>query len=108
MADLEHKKTYLKHFGYSEADTPLCECCGAPAVDIHHIEARGMGSKQTTRQGLYIHSIDNLMGLCRNCHQLYGDVSDVRPLLQELHALHMRHYRKTGYRPYEQQDHASR
>ena len=29
--------------GYDETDFIPCEVCGAQAIDIHHIEARGMG-----------------------------------------------------------------
>lgn len=38
-----HTKIYFKHFGLTVADNPLCEVCGAIAVDIHHIDARGIG-----------------------------------------------------------------
>ena len=29
--------------GYDETDFIPCEVCGGQAIDIHHIEARGMG-----------------------------------------------------------------
>jgi len=50
---------YLKYFGYREQDVPLCEICGQPAVDIHHIKYRSQGGKD---------EISNLVALCRNCH----------------------------------------
>jgi len=55
-----HTKVYLNHFGYTGEDFIPCETCGARAVDIHHIEARGMGG---TKKG---DTIDNLMALCRD------------------------------------------
>lgn len=36
-------KVYMDYFGYSEGDFIPSELSGLPAVDIHHIEARGMG-----------------------------------------------------------------
>jgi hypothetical protein len=38
-----HTKIYFKHFGYDTSDTIYCEVCNAVAVDLHHIEAKGMG-----------------------------------------------------------------
>lgn len=74
-----HTKIYLKFFGYTIADCILCEVCGAKAVDIHHVEARGMGgSKEADR-------IENLMALCRNCHVELGDK---RAWLEYLKAIH--------------------
>ena len=39
----KHTKVYLKHFGFDSSDFIPCETCGSKAVDIHHIDARGMG-----------------------------------------------------------------
>jgi hypothetical protein len=43
----KHTKIYLDHYGYDETDFIPCEICGAKAVDIHHIEAKGMGGSKT-------------------------------------------------------------
>ena len=58
----KHTKIYTQFFGIGEQDTPLCEMCGSPAVDVLHIEPRGMGGSKTKDY------IENLVGLCRNCH----------------------------------------
>jgi 5-methylcytosine-specific restriction endonuclease McrA len=63
----KHTKIYLDYFGYGLDDFIPCESCGTKAVDIHHIEARGMGG--TTDKD----TIDNLMALCRYCHVVMGD-----------------------------------
>ena len=62
-----HVKAYLKHYGYTVADFIPCEVCNSRAVDIHHIKARGMGGSKDKD------TPDNLMALCRPCHEKYGD-----------------------------------
>jgi hypothetical protein len=42
-----HTKVYFKAFGYDTNSWIGCEVCGATAVDIHHIESRGMGGSKT-------------------------------------------------------------
>jgi hypothetical protein len=39
----KHVKIYLDYFGYDVNSFIDCEVCGSKAVDIHHIEPRGMG-----------------------------------------------------------------
>jgi hypothetical protein len=56
-----------------------CEICGARMVDIHHIEARGMGGSREKD------NIDNLIGLCRSCHVEYGDKKQHVEYLKSVH-----------------------
>jgi hypothetical protein len=50
-----HTKVYLNEIGYDTTDWIPCEVCQAQAVDIHHIEARGMGgSKEADRFGRHV------------------------------------------------------
>ena len=56
----KHTKVYFEHFDLGEQDVVLCEVCGAVAVDVHHIGGRGPGKDV----------IENLVGLCRGCHEL--------------------------------------
>lgn len=59
----KHTKIYLDHYRYGEQDTILCEWCGHNiAVDINHIEARGMGGSKEKDY------IENLVAMCRECH----------------------------------------
>ena len=60
---LKHTKVYLNFFGYEEGDFIPCEMCNdkAQAVDIHHLERR-------TRNKITNDYIENLVGLCRDCH----------------------------------------
>jgi len=72
-------RIYMQHFGYDISDFIPCEICGAKAVDIHHIKSRGMGG--TKKKDV----IENLMALCRTHHDEYGDVTDKREFLQDIH-----------------------
>jgi hypothetical protein len=61
----KHTRVYLKEMGYGEQDFKICEICEcAEAVDVHHIDPRGMGGNPDADvEG-------NLIGLCRGCHTL--------------------------------------
>lgn len=58
-----HTKVYFKYFGYGIDDKILCEVCQSKeftsvANDLHHIRGRGKGKDV----------IENLIALCRECH----------------------------------------
>ena len=72
--------TYFNHFGYDISDFIPCEVCGKTAVDIHHIEARGIGGSKDAD------SIENLMALCREDHLKYGDKKQYKEFLKDKHA----------------------
>lgn len=76
----KHTMVYLKGMGYDVSDFIPCEVCQSKAVDIHHIEARGMGG---TKKKDYL---ENLMALCRFCHNEYGDVPRLKSWLKEIHS----------------------
>ena len=78
-----HTKVYLKEMGFGTTDWIPCEVCRATAVDIHHIESRGMGGSKTAD------TIDNLMALCRECHVEFGDKKHYKELLVATHAMRM-------------------
>jgi hypothetical protein len=53
----------MQFFDYGEQDFVMCEFCQQDrAVDVHHIQSRGMGGSKEKD------FIENLMGLCRECH----------------------------------------
>ena len=61
----DHKKAFSKYWGYSDQDIPICwSCYKGYAVDIHHIENKKMGGSPGNKKN----SIDNLIPLCRKCH----------------------------------------
>ena len=74
-----HTKVYMSHFGYALDDFIPCEVCGNKAVDIHHLECRGMGGSKDKD------NIQNLQAVCRNCHIEYGDKKEHLEFLQNIH-----------------------
>lgn len=83
----KHTRVYLEAMDYSTTDFIPCEVCGAQAVDIHHIQPRGMGGSKL------LDTPDNLMALCRSCHH-QADFGTTLPKekLKQIHAtnLHQR------------------
>ena len=75
----KHTKIYLNYFGYHETCFIPCEVCNSRAVDIHHIEARGMGGSKSKD------NIENLQALCRNCHLEFGDKKQYKEYLIKIH-----------------------
>ena len=77
----KHTKIYFKHFGYDTSDTIYCEVCNAVAVDLHHIEAKGMGGNPNGDKD----TITNIQALCRPCHEQYGDKKQYKDFLKSIH-----------------------
>jgi len=74
----KHTKIYYDYFNYY-GEFVSCEICGAEAVDIHHIESRGMGGS------IEKDDIKNLIAVCRACHIEYGDKKDKIEFLKSIH-----------------------
>ena len=73
----------MNHFGYDINDFIPCEVCGGRAVDIHHIEPRGMGGNPKGDKDV----ITNLQALCRACHVEMGDKKQHNEFLKEKHLI---------------------
>ncbi len=80
-----HTKIYLNAYSLTIADFVACEICGRRAVDIHHIDARGMGGDP---KGLK-YRIENLQACCRECHNERGDKKEFMAELYSLHKFSM-------------------
>ena len=76
---MPYKQKYLKHFGYGEQEYVFCERCKDEAVDIHHIHPKGMGGSKL------MDNIENLMALCRVCHNMAHSEHIKKDELQTLH-----------------------
>jgi NAD-dependent dihydropyrimidine dehydrogenase PreA subunit len=71
----EHVKVYFKYFGYVCQEQVMCEVCGCPAKDLHHIKGRGKGKN----------IIENLCALCRDCHNKCHAEIIKKDQMQEIH-----------------------
>lgn len=74
----EYTKVYLDSFGLDETDYVKCECCDNKATEIHHILTRKKLSSHLIR-------IENLMAICRTCHEEYGDRIYLMAMLLTIH-----------------------
>ena len=77
----KHMKIYLDGSGFKEFDFIPCEVCDNESVDIHHIDARGMGGDPSGSKDVFA----NLMAVCRPCHEIYGDVNQFKEHLRQIH-----------------------
>lgn len=83
----QHTRIYLDFFGYKIPEDCVCECCGSQSVDTHHLNSRGMGGDPTGKKDV----IENLMAVCRRCHDSYGDKPQYMDMLTEVHLKFMKY-----------------
>lgn len=74
-----YTKLYMKSCGYDIGDFIPCELSGQPAVDIHHIDSRGMGGSKNKDR------IENLMAVTRENHVKFGDKTQYMVFLYKTH-----------------------
>jgi 5-methylcytosine-specific restriction endonuclease McrA len=79
----KHTKIYMDYFSLGIDDYIPCEVCQCPAVDIHHLEPRGMGGSKTKD------TIENLAALCRECHIFAEDDPKFNKRIKHLHKLYI-------------------
>lgn len=79
-----HTKIYMDFFDYVIDDFIPCEVCGRRAVDVHHINPRGMGGSKTKDY------IENLVGLCREHHNKCERDKQYNQEVKELHLNNVR------------------
>lgn len=89
-----HTKLYLKFFGYVNSDWIKCEMpdCYKKAVDIHHITARGMGGNPSGDKDV----IENLIGLCREHHEEFGDKTEHKEMLKQVHIKNIEDHKRVS------------
>ena len=73
-----YTKVYLEAFGLDESDFCKCELCPLKATEIHHILSR-------KKYAIGLLKIENIMAICRACHQEYGDLIYTMPMLLKIH-----------------------
>lgn len=78
---VNHVKIYLDYFDLGEQDLICCEVClkqsrvDGSGMDIHHVKGRGKGKDV----------IENLMCLCRRCHDEAHASKYTKDQLQLMH-----------------------
>jgi hypothetical protein len=77
----------MDFFGYGVEDFIPSEISGKPAVDVHHIERRGMGGSKNKDY------IENLMALTREEHDKYGDKEQHKQWLHDQHQLFIKNFK---------------
>ena len=77
---MDHRDIYHAALGIAKGEA-VSELSGLPAVDIHHIVARGMGGTTNPMKN----SIFNLMALTREEHEKYGDKKQYMVFLKTKH-----------------------
>lgn len=78
----------MEFFDFGEQDFIPCEICGRRANAVHHIECRGMGGSKNKDV------IENLMGVCQEHHDEYGDKKQYKQYLKEVHNNYIKKYLK--------------
>jgi len=76
-----HTIIYFDFFGYDISSFIPCEICGEQSVDIHHIEARGMGGDPSGSKDV----VENLMAICRYHHEKYEGKRQYKEYLKKIH-----------------------
>ena len=79
----------MDFFDYGIDDIIPCEICTNPSVDVHHIIARGMGGSKTKDY------IENLMALCRDCHDKAHDSKISKDKQRKYHKITLENATKT-------------
>lgn len=76
----KHKKIYYSYFEINVHNQIRCELTGKyKQIDIHHIDARGMGGRPSAD------NIENLMAIWRSAHDYYGDKTRFKDFLRYAH-----------------------
>lgn len=66
----------MQYFDFGQTEFIPCECCGSKATEIHHINGRCKDCDV----------IQNLMALCRDCHNK-AEREEMKP--QEFQFIHL-------------------
>ena len=95
----KYTKTYLTAINELTDDNTAfiaCECCGKKATEIHHILNKNRLIEHNILQ--LKDSIENIMGICRSCHNEYGDKSEYLSLIFKTHYDFISQYVKVNFK----------
>jgi hypothetical protein len=74
----KYVKKYIEFWGYGEQDFIPCIVCGERSADVHHLEPKGMGGSKEKD------NIENLVALCRRCHDLCHNDKNFNQLVKNM------------------------
>jgi len=80
---VKYKQVYIDFWGYTIADFIPCAYCSSTSVDFHHLVFRSHGGKDEP---------DNLIALCRTCHEKAHNDKTFNDYLKELNQDNIRKY----------------
>lgn len=78
----KHTKIYIQYFKPHDELNISCEVCKNRAVDIHHIIPRSKFGKKTKDDQ---DKIENLIALCRKCHDFAHAETFTKDYLKRVH-----------------------
>ena len=79
----KHTKIYLDYYNLDQSDFIGCEICQKKATEIHHLIIKGMGGSKTKDY------IENLMAICRTCHQKCHASIEFNTKAKKIHKLNL-------------------
>jgi len=77
---IKYKKVYLDYYNLTVADWIGCEVCDKTSQDIHHLKFKSQGGKDV---------IENLIALCRDCHNKCHDTKEFNEKAKKIHLKNM-------------------
>ncbi|MHA1795821.1 MAG: HNH endonuclease [Promethearchaeota archaeon] len=80
----KHTKIWMDFFDKTTDEIVLCENCRSKATEIHHIDSKGMGGTSLNKD-----YIENLIALCRSCHEMAHGSIEFNQELKEVHLKYM-------------------
>jgi 5-methylcytosine-specific restriction endonuclease McrA len=80
---VKYKEVYINFFDYCISEYIPCEYCSSPAIDIHHLIFKSQGGKDV---------IENLIALCRDCHNKAHNEPGFNNYLKEIHANNIKRF----------------
>lgn len=87
---MKHIKNYIKYFDLSEDSFVPCEVCGGTGVDLHHIVYKSREQSEDRD------NVENVISLCRNCHDRSHFKKKPYLYAEELKKIHFNFIKRHG------------
>lgn len=80
-----HIRIYNRHFDIGAQDFRQCEITGRRGRELHHIFGRVMNEHLSSRGITDVDDVRNVMALCREAHEFYGQKEQFNDWLWDIH-----------------------